>query len=58
MPLDVLGSTRITMVMAKSILYLYNLDLKIWEILSNVSVTGIVDCNFNLNEEFLVVVSH
>ena len=35
-----------------------SLNLKGWETLSTINVTGIAVCNYILNEEFLVVVSH
>ena len=61
MPLDVLGCTRITMLMAASISVTQvtaSPNTKGWGTFSIINVTGIDARNYILNEEFLVVVSH
>ena len=59
MPLDVLGSTRITILIPTSLSYLCLLYLKTeWENLSTINMTGIAVWNYILNEEFLVVACH
>jgi hypothetical protein len=57
MPFDVLGSTRITILMPTSI-SLPALLIRRAGNLRIINVTGIAACNCILNEEFLVNVSH